>query len=191
MPTRFEYQCKTLARSLLIKQIAMSVASWSVGMREDENSLRLYLVEILRRSKCSRNVTLLATYYYFILQVVIVTRGEAVPEFTQSSKRLFLCCLILAHKFTHDQTFAMKTWSQMTGLSAKDISMMERWVLRKLEFRLYIGAEDLSSWASQKLYGGSVDSLNCSPLKKSLEYNSQEVNIGLESLTKPALVSIQ
>ncbi|AAS50334.1 AAL032Wp [Eremothecium gossypii ATCC 10895] len=123
-------------------------------INNSKHSLLQFLAEIVRRSKSSRGVTVLATYYFHRLyQYRLKSLPLAqVPEFARSSKRMFLCSLILAHKFTQDSTFSMKAWSTITGLPPKDISTMERWALNQLQYRLYVSAEDLDRWTEDVLF---------------------------------------
>ncbi|AET38723.1 Pcl5p Ecym_3226 [Eremothecium cymbalariae DBVPG len=143
---------------VLILQISKLLAALTFNFSTEKinNSKRFiatFLIEIFRRSKCSRNIMLLATYYFHKLyqSVLNIEPQSSIPEFARSSKRMFLCCLIIAHKFNQDITFSMKTWSHITGLPSKDISIMERWALGKLEYRLYTYTEELCTWTENVL----------------------------------------
>lgn len=108
-------------------------------------SIRPFIIEILKRSKCNKTTTLIASYYVNKLYHS-QTNLTKLPEFAKCSKRIFLTCLIISHKFLTDNTYAMKTWSQVTGLSVKVLNDMERWCLNKLNYGLYVKKEILQHW---------------------------------------------
>lgn len=85
---------------------------------------------------------------------------ESAPGFTRSLRKLYLCGVILAHKFIQDMTFSMKSWSRVTGLSAREISIMERWALRRMDYNLYVDVEGFSAWKNDVFGGKKVSSGN-------------------------------
>ncbi|CDO92595.1 unnamed protein product [Kluyveromyces dobzhanskii CBS 2104] len=107
-----------------------------------------FINEVVKRSKTSQHVIIQATYlfdqiYSKKLKPVSITN---MPEFARCSKRVFLSCLILAHKFNNDSTFSMKTWCLISGLKARDLASMERWTLSTLDYRLRIENSVLNKW---------------------------------------------
>lgn len=108
-------------------------------------SIRPFIIEILKRSKCNKITTLLASYYVNKLYQSQTDLAK-LPEFAKCSRRIFLICLIISHKFLTDNTYVMKTWSQITGLSVKALNDMERWCLNKLNYALYVKKEILQHW---------------------------------------------
>ncbi|QLG71969.1 hypothetical protein HG535_0C03220 [Zygotorulaspora mrakii] len=132
---------------LLIDQIAILLSSLTMNrcttkIRNDSEVLGGFLREILKRSKCNKKVTLLSTLYF---QKINNSQKDIddLPEFAKCSKRAFLSCLILAHKFLNDNTFSLKTWSLISGLKQKDLSCMERWYLQKLDYKLFAAESEL------------------------------------------------
>lgn len=111
-----------------------------------------FLNEVLKRSKCSKENAVLATFYF---QKIHQSRGvrdeSSLPEFSHCSRRIFLCCLILSHKFLDDNTYSMKNWQIISGLHAKDLSLMERWCLGKLNYELAIPYDEFLLWETNTL----------------------------------------
>lgn len=107
-------------------------------------SIKSFLIEILRRSKCNKNVVILATYYFD--KLLSENDYELFPVFAKCAKRIYLIYLIIAHKFLNDNTFSMKTWSNISGLNQKNLTDMERWCLNKLNYNLFIDNQKLAIW---------------------------------------------
>lgn len=111
-----------------------------------------FLTEVLKRSKSNKLITILSCQYfkkiYQNLNESNINTNE-LPQFAKCSKRIFLSCLILSHKFINDNTFSMKTWSSISGLNSKDLSTMERWCLSKLDYNL--------AWDLNKLMDSETD----------------------------------
>ena len=105
-----------------------------------------FVNEITKRSKSSQHVVISATYIFhqFYTKGLKTISMARLPEFSRCSKRIFLCCLILAHKFNNDSTFSMKTWGIISGLKPKDLSTMERWTLSILNYNIWINPSTLN-----------------------------------------------
>lgn len=137
--------------ALIIHNIASLLSNWTTNLQVGKinNSIptiRSFIVEIMKRSKCNKVTSILASFYFnkiFKDQLNL----QKLPEFAKCSKRMFLICLIISHKFLTDNTYNMKTWSQISGLPVKTLVDMERWCLNKLNFELFIKKEILQDWA--------------------------------------------
>lgn len=132
---------------LLINQIAKLLSRLTMNrcttkIKNDSTLLNGFLKEVLKRSKCNKKVVLLSTLYFQKIDST-VDEVEELPEFAKCSKRIFLSCLILAHKFLNDNTFTLKTWNLISGLNPKDLAYMERWCLGKLDYRLLVSENEL------------------------------------------------
>ncbi|CAB4253808.1 similar to Saccharomyces cerevisiae YHR071W PCL5 Cyclin [Maudiozyma barnettii] len=104
-----------------------------------------FLTEVLKRSKSNKLIAMLASHYFKqIYENLNSNKINDLPEFAKCSKRIFLTCLILSHKFINDNTFSMKTWSSISGLPAKDLSTLERWCLHKLDYNLYVDIKEIA-----------------------------------------------
>ncbi|SCU84804.1 LAMI_0C08944g1_1 [Lachancea mirantina] len=115
-----------------------------------------FLTTVLKRSRCSKAVTILATFYFHKLYSSKLHSVVDLPEFSRCSRRIFLSCLILAHKYLNDRSFSMETWHCVSGLPSRDISSMERWCLNKLEYELFVTGEALLEWQNTVLHFGKV-----------------------------------
>lgn len=111
-------------------------------IRNEKERVKCFLKEVIQRSKSNKKSVLLATLY--LEKIYDIQRNvEHLPEFARCSKRIFLCCLMLANKFLNDNAFGLKTWHLISGLKKKDLSFMERWCLSALNYRLLTKEEDL------------------------------------------------
>ncbi|SCV99479.1 LAFE_0A04060g1_1 [Lachancea fermentati] len=135
-----------------------------------------FVTEVFRRSKCTKKVILLSMYYFHKLHTFKLKSITNLPEFSRCAKRIYLSCLVIAHKFLNDQTFSMKTWQCISGLSSKDITTMERWCLGKLEYELLLDDDKLNMWVRNVL---QKDSVNCVLVTMSKK-RSRDVDADLE-----------
>lgn len=147
------------SHSDLNKSIAtlLSALTSNFSNQRINNSKHLILVflnEITRRSKSSQDVVISATYLFDRIYNVNLKNisMSKMPEFSRCSKRIFLCCLIIAHKFQNDSTFSMKTWSLISGLKAKDLASMERWTLSILNYNVWVESSILKTWSRSVLF---------------------------------------
>lgn len=111
-------------------------------IRNDVKSVNSFLKEVLRRSKSNTKTALLA-FAYFNEVHNGQSFNDKLPDFARCAKRIFLVCLILAHKYLNDNSFTMKTWNLICGLSQNDLCLMERWTLGKLDYKLQVAEADL------------------------------------------------
>lgn len=121
-----------------------------MSQKKTSNSLpRLlsFVREVSNRSNCNADTLLLATYYFDKLHLQRLNLLEhELPEFACCARRTFLTCLILAHKFTNDNTLRMETWHLITGLHTRDLITLERWILHKMDHDLYVKPSVLIEW---------------------------------------------
>ncbi|CAL9732343.1 PHO85 cyclin-5 [Monosporozyma unispora] len=138
-------------------------------------TIRSFIIEILKRSKCNKMTTILASFYINKLYQNQVDLNK-LPEFAKCSKRMFLICLIISHKFLTDNTYSMKTWSHITGLPVKTLNNMERWCLNKLNYELFVKKDILQNWTINL----SKDTLN---IIKSSTHQKRRINNEFNSLS--------
>lgn len=129
--------------SLLLSSITKDLQVGKIN--NSVETIRPFIIEILKRSKCNKMTTVSASFYINKLYQN-QTDLTKLPEFAKCSKRMFLICLIISHKFLVDNTYNMKTWSHITGLPVKMLNDMERWCLNKLNFELFIEKDILQNW---------------------------------------------
>ncbi|KAK9707940.1 hypothetical protein K7432_009914 [Basidiobolus ranarum] len=84
---------------------------------------------------------------------------------------LFVSCVLLATKYHLDVNIRNSEWSGKVGITAKDLSGMERWLLRQLGYDLGISYEDFMTW---------INWLSCSWNQPSTD--GRDHNIYLEKL---------
>ena len=145
-----------------------------------------FINEVVKRSKSSQLVVIQATYlfhqiYTKALKPVSITD---MPEFARCSKRVFLSCLILAHKFNNDSTFSMKTWCLISGLKPRDLANMERWTLSTLDYKLRIESSVLNKWYNTVLSESFVSNPLLSSVSSSCRKRARS-----EFETEPYLLS--
>ena len=185
--------------ALIINNISILLSKFTrnlqVGKIDNSiQSIRKFIIEILKRSKCNKTTTLIASYYLNKLYQS-QTDLNKLPDFAKCSKRIFLTCLIISHKFLTDNTYTMKTWSQITGLSVKALNDMERWCLNKLNYGLFVKKELLQHW-TLKMSQNTLDIKNDTTTiheKRRLDNNEQydsSCPIVNENFNKKTKVSI-
>ncbi|CAI4063682.1 Pcl5p SKDI_08G1150 [Saccharomyces kudriavzevii IFO 1802] len=138
-----------LTISAFLSDISRPLSNGKIN-NSPQNILK-FLNEVFKRSKCSKENAILATFYFQRIYRSRAQNESSLPEFSRCSKRIFLCCLILSHKFLNDNTYSMKNWQIISGLHAKDLSLMERWCLGKLNYELAIPCSDLLLWETNTL----------------------------------------
>ncbi|KAL3234876.1 PHO85 cyclin-5 [Nakaseomyces bracarensis] len=132
-------------------------------------SITGFLKEVMKRAQINKNILLLASIYF---KNLVSSYKEELPDFACCGKRLLLVCLILAHKFSNDMTFSMRTWTQVSGLPTMSISIMERWCLKQLNYGLYINNETLASW-TQDIAGYHKRNFSTTPMPKKRSIDTQ------------------
>ncbi|EDO14929.1 hypothetical protein Kpol_1005p17 [Vanderwaltozyma polyspora DSM 70294] len=131
----------------LLSTITSSLSANDSTINNSVNTIVPFIVEIIDRSKCNKNVLLLATYYFkqiYSLNPISTKNSKSpLPTFSHCAKRIFLCCLIISHKFLNDNTFTMKSWHCISGLPQTHLSLMERWCLTRLNYNLNVHQDAL------------------------------------------------
>lgn len=125
----------------------MSLVKQGKRINNSVESITAFLKEVMKRAQVNKETLLLASIYFKNL-VLSYSADLALPDFACCGKRLLLVCLILAHKFSNDMTFSMRTWAHVSGLPTKSISIMERWCLKQLNYGLYVTKDTLNDWAT-------------------------------------------
>ncbi|CCD23858.1 Pcl5p NDAI_0C01980 [Naumovozyma dairenensis CBS 421] len=139
----------------------------------EKSSIKTYLMEILKRSQSSRNNVIVASFYFQKLYNSVQLNQDPNPEFVHCSKRIFLSCLILSHKFLNDKTFSMKAWSLISGISKRDLSILERWCLMRLNYHLVVDVTEINKWSFTNLKKWDNKKMVSN---YSILYNSSKVN---------------
>ncbi|KAJ1720755.1 hypothetical protein LPJ53_004640 [Coemansia erecta] len=66
-----------------------------------------------------------------------------------SEYRMVVVALMLASKFLEDNTFTTQTWSEVSNLTAKELTIMQREFLMALEHRLHVPKTEYDAWLVQ------------------------------------------
>ena len=111
--------------TIVLNQITMFLASIikkysleTIGVAD----IQVYLKEVCKRSRSTKTVVFLAAIYLDKIYSNWEPMLGDIPKFARCVKRVFLSCLIIAHKFANDKTFSMRSWSSISGLGRKAVS---------------------------------------------------------------------
>lgn len=135
---------------LLVDKLAIllrrQTIRYNIGKsKQKSKEIRDFVKELLKRSQCNRKTALLAAVYFEKIYRVV---GE-LPEFARCARRIYLCCLMLSHKFLHDRALSLSVWRLISGLKPRDLSFMERWCLGRLDYHLYVKDSELRALESK------------------------------------------
>ncbi|KAF9971458.1 hypothetical protein BGZ65_010415 [Modicella reniformis] len=105
-------------------------------------AFRKFCLKVLTATQLSSSVILLSLkYIQKLLKNNPSIHGQQGSEF-----RLFTVSLMLANKFLDDNTFTNKTWSEVTGISVKEINVMEMEFLNQVQFSLFVSEAEYLDW---------------------------------------------
>ncbi|EMG47916.1 G1/s-specific cyclin, putative [Candida maltosa Xu316] len=127
----------------------------------DEKSIKMFIIEILRRSKTSIQTLQLACFYLF--KIITKTGANEEKQEDNSSyyldpKKLFLGLIIIASKFNQDYNYSFKSWCKICGLkeesNVKSLQKIEFEILQKLNYELSLINEKYENWCNLLLIFG-------------------------------------
>ncbi|GJJ73806.1 hypothetical protein EMPS_06164 [Entomortierella parvispora] len=105
-------------------------------------AFKKFCLKVLSATQLSSSVILLSLkYIQKLLKNNPSIHGQQGSEF-----RLFTVSLMLANKFLDDNTFTNKTWSDVTGISVKEINVMEMEFLNQVQFSLFVSETEYLDW---------------------------------------------
>jgi hypothetical protein len=100
---------------------------------------------VLSTTQVTQNVILLALLFIHRLKIVNPTvKGRQGSEY-----RLFTVALMLGNKFLDDNTYTNKTWADVSGISVKEIHVMEVEFLSNMRYSLLASKEQWEEWLVQ------------------------------------------
>ncbi|CAI5759805.1 unnamed protein product [Candida verbasci] len=109
----------------------------------NSNSIKLFIIEILKRSKTSIQTLQVLNYYIF----KIIKKGINVDL---DVKKLFLGLLIIASKFNQDCNYSFRNWCLICGLkedgNKKKLTEIEFKCLNYLDYECYINGKKYDEW---------------------------------------------
>ncbi|KAJ3028188.1 UNVERIFIED_CONTAM: hypothetical protein HDU68_002273 [Siphonaria sp. JEL0065] len=133
--------------------------------------LKVFIQEILRRSKTSFSTLQLALFYIVRLRNQLSKDAQSdvaatQPEFSLLTppasptmlgqkeglpicgRRMFLTALILASKYLQDRNYSNKAWSKISGLTVLEINANEFKFLSLIDYELFVGHETFANWTT-------------------------------------------
>ncbi|CCE62843.1 hypothetical protein TPHA_0D02050 [Tetrapisispora phaffii CBS 4417] len=169
----------------ILIQLSKLLSKFSSNITESNiisnDSIVHFITEVIGRSKCNKQTLLLATLYFKNIYSSFTNdklKASNVPEFIKCIKRTYLSCLIVSHKFLNDNTYSLKSWNKITGLSAKTLSMMEKYSLMTLNFNLHLDNSEVNDLNNEIMLmvvdQDLMDSVNMVTINP--PSNEQEVN---------------
>lgn len=126
----------------------------SLGKDQNLIGLRVFVQEVLRRSKTSYSTLQVALYYLVLIQSCIpkhdftMEQAEDSPSCRamQCGRRMFLAALILASKYLQDRNFSARAWSKISGLKTYEINTNEMAFLAAVNWKLHIPEPVYNRW---------------------------------------------
>ncbi|KAI8339825.1 hypothetical protein BD560DRAFT_412531 [Blakeslea trispora] len=106
---------------------------------------RVFIREILQRSKATYSMLQLALFYIFRIKKLIHSSTHCLVS---CSRRMFLTALILASKYLHDRNYRTQTWAKIASLSAAEITASELVFLKLIDYRLHVSKPLYDKWVS-------------------------------------------
>lgn len=97
---------------------------------------------VLSTTQVTQNVILLALLFIHRLKTTVPdVRGARGSEY-----RLLTVALMLGNKFLDDNTYTNKTWAEVSGITVKDIHVMEVEFLSNMRYSLLVSKDQWEEW---------------------------------------------
>ncbi|KDQ21547.1 hypothetical protein BOTBODRAFT_40294 [Botryobasidium botryosum FD-172 SS1] len=136
-------------------QTAGSATSTSAPPRCNSQStkppcVRLFIHELLRRSRTSCSTLEVALCYLAAIHPKVVSLRESPPASDPKTgspavlldpRRTVLASIVLAAKFLQDRAYSNRAWAKLTGLDPIEVTRCERALGDALSWRLWVGRE--------------------------------------------------
>ena len=141
------------------------------GKQQNLIGLRVFVQEVLRRSKTSYSTLQVALYYLILIQSCI-TKHDFTMEQSEDSlacrsmqcgRRMFLAALILASKYLQDRNFSARAWSKISGLQTCEINSNESIFLSAVNWKLHIPQPVFDKWTDIVLKYSPSAQVNAPP----------------------------
>lgn len=141
------------------------------GKQQNLIGLRLFVQEVLRRSKTSYSTLQVALYYLILIQSCLpkhnftMEQSEDSPacRAMQCGRRMFLAALILASKYLQDRNFSARAWSKISGLQTCEINSNEIAFLSAVNWKLHIPHSVYDKWTDIVLKYSPSAQINAPP----------------------------
>jgi hypothetical protein len=111
-------------------------------------SLPKFLHHLLSHSRTTHSTLQLALLYLFRIKpaVILADKTHYDAEYISCGRRIFLACLMTAHKYLMDRTYKNVAWAKVSGLPVSEVNRAERVVLELLDWRLGVAPDAWSQW---------------------------------------------
>ncbi|CAM0141171.1 PHO85 cyclin-5 [Umbelopsis sp. WA50703] len=111
-------------------------------------SLPKFLHHLLSHSRTTHSTLQLALLYLFRIKpaVMAADKGQDNAEYISCGRRIFLACLMTAHKYLMDRTYKNVAWAKVSGLPIAEVNRAERVVLELLDWRLGVAPDAWDQW---------------------------------------------
>ena len=122
----------------------MTVSPLSQYTRPDA-SYKKWVHSILSTTQVTQNVVLLALMFVYRLK----STNPKVNGSPGSEYRLLTVALMLGNKFLDDNTYTNKTWAEVSGISVKEIHVMEVEFLSNMRYNLLASKSQWAEWLNK------------------------------------------
>jgi hypothetical protein len=112
---------------------------------EPHPAYKKWVHSILTTTQVTQNVVLLALLFVYRLKKT----NPRVNGNPGSEYRLLTVALMLGNKFLDDNTYTNKTWAEVSGLSVKEIHVMEVEFLSNMRYGLLTSKEQWEEWLNK------------------------------------------
>ncbi|KAI7834728.1 hypothetical protein BX661DRAFT_139397, partial [Kickxella alabastrina] len=112
------------------------------GQRESLQSFQKFCYELLRSTQVAMPIVMLTLLYVSKFK----QRFPGLHGGNGSEYRMFVVALMLASKYLEDNTFTTQTWSEVSHLPAKELTIMQREFLTALDHRLHVPESEYNAW---------------------------------------------
>ncbi|KAI8326233.1 hypothetical protein GQ54DRAFT_315304 [Martensiomyces pterosporus] len=113
--------------------------------RESLQPFQTFCCELLRSTQIAVPIVMLTLLYVRKFK----QRFPGVHGGPGSEYRMFVVALMLASKYLEDNTFTTQTWSDVSHLPAKELTIMQREFLVALDHRLHVPEAEYNAWITQ------------------------------------------
>jgi Cyclin len=111
-------------------------------------SLPKFLHHLLSHSRTTHSTLQLALLYLFRIKPAVIAANKTHDdaEYISCGRRIFLACLMTAHKYLMDRTYKNVAWAKVSGLPVSEVNRAERVVLELLDWRLGVAPDAWNQW---------------------------------------------
>lgn len=107
-----------------------------------------FIINVFNKMNMEYDTLCLSLYYFIKLKLIILNKNHYnnISTFLLCGRRMFIICLIISNKYLKDNSYKNISWAIITKLKNKDINLYEKYVLKILNYNIYISHEDFIFW---------------------------------------------